>query len=92
MESFVLNIFLGFVAVPLSSFLKNVDWTPQQKIALVTVVCFVFGLITTFLNKEFNVENVLQSFAVVFTTSTLFYRAYFEYTEVNRNLEERKVF
>lgn len=88
----VVDFTLSVLAPILISFLKNVNWTPNQKLLLTFAVSVVLAFLSVWLSGEqLSVDNLVYSFSIVFTSATAIYRFLLERTELNTLLERTKV-
>lgn len=88
----VIDFVLSVLAPILISFLKDVNWSPNQKLLLTFAVSVALAFVSVWLNGEqLSFDNLTHSFAVIFTSATAIYRFILERTDLNTTLERTKV-
>jgi hypothetical protein len=84
----------GFFVPFVVSFLKDKNWATSTKELLAMVVVFITSaLITVFDNgaEINNVDSFVANFGVIFSTAQIWYRRYFENTQLNGVIENSGV-
>lgn len=83
-------IILGFISTVIVSAI-NRAWPddPTKKGLAAFLFCLMVAIADTFIRQTFNPTNLVATFLVVFASAVLFYRQFFQTTQMAAKLEGR---
>lgn len=75
----------------LVSWLKSCRWPAWKVSTLAIVVSLLLGTVSVAAEGKTDWQNIMGTAGIIFTAATVIYQKWFKWTDLNRELEQRKV-
>lgn len=83
-----LTLALSLLMPMIVSWLKRESWPEWAKVTLALALSILGGAVTAAVEGSIDLATVTTSSAIIFTSATVFFKAWFQHTTLNAQLEQ----